>query len=359
MVHTENIKKPIVRSGEAPPKAQPQVPCYFVFGASYYDDGNNNRLLTLAKSNYPPYGIDFLQGPTGRFTNGRTTADFLAEFLGFSHFIPSFASQSNRKCNKDILQGINYASGSSGILKETGRHVGARIGMDGQLQNHKTIISRISTLLGNTTDSYLNSCLYTVAMGDNDYIGNYFLPLFYNTSRHYSPQQYAFRLLEQYSKQLTSLHELGARKIALFGIPPLDCSPDANSKHFAAKNYSECVGEKTHAIGLFNAGLKGLVDQLNKDLRDARFMLVDAYGISRSSVSKFKVTDAACCKTEPRVGLSICIPRVDPCAERNDYMWWDAVHQTEAAYRINAQRAFKAQSPTDTYPVDITQLLQL
>lgn len=56
----------------------PRVPCFFIFGDSLADSGNNNQLDTLAKVNYKPYGIDFPRGtPTGRFTNGRTTADIL------------------------------------------------------------------------------------------------------------------------------------------------------------------------------------------------------------------------------------------------------------------------------------------
>uniref|UniRef100_A0A2C9UG59 GDSL esterase/lipase n=1 Tax=Manihot esculenta TaxID=3983 RepID=A0A2C9UG59_MANES len=49
-----------------------KVPCYFIFGDSLVDSGNNNNLPTLAKVNYLPYGIDFPEGPTGRFCNGRT-----------------------------------------------------------------------------------------------------------------------------------------------------------------------------------------------------------------------------------------------------------------------------------------------
>lgn len=56
----------------------PQVPCYFIFGDSLLDNGNNNELNTTAKANYSPYGVDFRDGrPTGRFTNGRNTADIL------------------------------------------------------------------------------------------------------------------------------------------------------------------------------------------------------------------------------------------------------------------------------------------
>ncbi|KAK8959311.1 GDSL esterase/lipase [Platanthera guangdongensis] len=39
--------------------ASPQVPCFFIFGDSLVDNGNNNGLLTLARANYMPYGVDF------------------------------------------------------------------------------------------------------------------------------------------------------------------------------------------------------------------------------------------------------------------------------------------------------------
>lgn len=58
-----------------------QVPGLFIFGDSLVDNGNNNGLLTLARANYRPYGIDFPQGTTGRFTNGRTFVDALGSFF--------------------------------------------------------------------------------------------------------------------------------------------------------------------------------------------------------------------------------------------------------------------------------------
>lgn len=61
----------------------PQVPCLFIFGDSLSDSGNNNDLVTDAKVNYSPYGIDFPAGPTGRFTNGRTSVDIISNT--FSH----------------------------------------------------------------------------------------------------------------------------------------------------------------------------------------------------------------------------------------------------------------------------------
>lgn len=66
-------------------QAAPQVPCYFIFGDSLVDNGNNNQLQSLARANYPPYGIDFQGGPTGRFSNGKTAVDVIGKrFLASS-----------------------------------------------------------------------------------------------------------------------------------------------------------------------------------------------------------------------------------------------------------------------------------
>ncbi|MFS7947421.1 putative triacylglycerol lipase [Helianthus anomalus] len=62
----------------------PQVPCYFIFGDSLVDNGNNNRIGSLARADYLPYGIDFPSGPTGRFCNGKTIVDAVGK-LNFKH----------------------------------------------------------------------------------------------------------------------------------------------------------------------------------------------------------------------------------------------------------------------------------
>lgn len=95
------------------------VPCYFVFGDSLVDNGNNNARATAVKANYAPYGIDYPGGPTGRFSNGRNVADFIAEALGFTDHMPPFAT-----ANGDaFVNGVNYASGGSGILHGTGKQL--------------------------------------------------------------------------------------------------------------------------------------------------------------------------------------------------------------------------------------------
>jgi hypothetical protein len=99
------------------------VEAMFVFGSSLVDNGNNNFLngSRAVRADYLPYGVDFLLGPTGRFSNGRNTIDALGELLLLpaGGRIPTFADPATR--GRAALHGVNFASGGSGILDDTGK----------------------------------------------------------------------------------------------------------------------------------------------------------------------------------------------------------------------------------------------
>lgn len=61
---------------------QKSVTAVLVFGDSTVDSGNNNFVKTIFKGNFAPYGKDFPnQQPTGRFSNGRLSTDFIGKFF--------------------------------------------------------------------------------------------------------------------------------------------------------------------------------------------------------------------------------------------------------------------------------------
>ncbi|CAL5383433.1 unnamed protein product [Camellia sinensis] len=66
------------------------VPAVIAFGDSIVDQGNNNVIETIVKCNFPTYGKDFVGGPTGRFCNGKTPADLIAEQLGIKEYVPAY-----------------------------------------------------------------------------------------------------------------------------------------------------------------------------------------------------------------------------------------------------------------------------
>ncbi|KAL0305569.1 UNVERIFIED_CONTAM: GDSL esterase/lipase [Sesamum radiatum] len=322
---------------------QQQVPCLFFLGDSQFDNGNNNLLLTSAKANYPPYGIDYADGATGRFSNGRNIADY----LGFEKPVPPFATAQG----SDIIIGVNYASGGAGILEESGIQLGDRISLDRQLLNHRLTIARLSLLLSKQSSSvydYLTKCLYAVNMGSNDYINNYLMPQFYPTSRLYTPDRFADILIQKFSGQLRTLYNTGARKVAVFGIGFLGCLPQELAMY--PTNGSPCVDFINNDVELFNDRLKSLIDSLNIDLPNAQFIYINITSISSGDPSVIGIRDvnAPCCVVSRRTGQ--CAPNQVPCSNRNEYAFWDNFHPTEILNLVTASRAYNATEPTDATP---------
>ncbi|XP_019431069.1 PREDICTED: GDSL esterase/lipase At2g03980-like [Lupinus angustifolius] len=97
--------------------AKSHVPTLYVFGDSGLDAGNNNNLKTLAKKNVAPYGIEFNNTSTGRYSNGKTFADLITIKLGLP-FSPPYLDvyESQRYL---VIAGINYASVACGIFNDT------------------------------------------------------------------------------------------------------------------------------------------------------------------------------------------------------------------------------------------------
>lgn len=67
------------------------------------------------------------------------------------------------------------------------------------------------------------------------------------------------------------------------------------------------------------------------------------------------VVDRACCGIGRNQGQITCIPFAVPCDNRQEYVFWDAFHPTDATTAILAQRAFLGPA-TDTYPINIQQM---
>ncbi|KAG8385374.1 hypothetical protein BUALT_Bualt03G0036400 [Buddleja alternifolia] len=340
--------------------AEPQVPCYFIFGDSLVDNGNNNAIQSLARANYLPYGIDFPDGPTGRFSNGKTTVDVIAELLGFDDYIPPYANARGRQ----ILRGVNYASAAAGIRQETGQQLGARIDFTAQVNNYKNTVAQVVDILGdeNSAADYLSKCIYSIGVGSNDYLNNYFMPNYYSTSRQYSPDQYADVLIQQYTQQLRALYNYGARKFALIGVGQIGCSPNALAQN--SPDGSTCVRRINGANQIFNNNLRALVDEFNSNTQDAQFIYIDAYGIFQDLIENpsafgFRVTNAGCCGVGRNNGQITCLPFQPACQNRDEYLFWDAFHPTEAANIVVGRRSYSAQKASDAHPFDIRRLAQL
>ncbi|GAB2277243.1 hypothetical protein Dimus_011950 [Dionaea muscipula] len=256
--------------------ADPRFLAMFVFGDSVIDNGNNNFLNSVAKANYMPYGIDFEQGPTGRFCNGRTFVDYIAEMLGLP-YTPAFANP--LEAGRDIIHGVNFASASAGILEETGQVLGDRYSLKRQVQNFQITLTQLREQMTETEmKDYLTNVLAVMILGSNDYLNNYLLPTLYPSSNLYRPEDYADILISEYNRQIVALHSQGLRKFFMASIGPLGCIP--NQLASGASPPGKCVTAVNNMVLMFNTRLATLVDQLNSNHPDAKFVYGNSYDAS-------------------------------------------------------------------------------
>ncbi|EYU28214.1 hypothetical protein ABFS82_14G321100 [Erythranthe guttata] len=340
--------------------SQELVPAMFIFGDSLIDNGNNNNLASLAKANYFPYGIDFNGGPTGRFSNGYTMVDTIAESLGLP-LIPAYSEASSSP--DQMRYGVNYASAAAGILDITGRNFVSRIPFNQQIKNFENSLDQITnSIVGAPPPAdvaqALSKCIFFVGMGSNDYLNNYLMPN-YDTKNHYNPQQYADLLAEQYSQQLTRLYNLGARKFVIAGLGLMGCIPS-----ILAQNSNGICSEEVNQLVLpFNTNTMSIMNNLTTNLPGAKFSYIDIRNLFQDLIANagsygFGVLNRGCCGIGRNRGQITCLPFQTPCPERNQYIFWDAFHPTEAVNVLFGQRAFNG-STHFVYPINIQQLANL
>ncbi|KAI3758752.1 hypothetical protein L6452_06324 [Arctium lappa] len=337
-----------------------QAPAIWVMGDSLVDSGNNNFLRSIARADYFPYGCDYYRGASGRFCNARTFSDILGDWLGIP--APPPFSDPGTAGNR-LLGGVNYASAAGGILDESGQHYGDRYTLNQQVVNFETTLGQLRAMM-NPADltQLLSDSVVVMVFGSNDYLNNYLMPTVYTSSRTYTPEAFANLLLNHYARQLHALYSLGLRRFILAGVGPLGCIPNQLATGQAAPG--RCVDSVNQLIGPFNEGLKKLVDQFNGGSHPgAMFVYGNTYGVFGDILNNparygFTVRDRACCGIGRNQGQITCLPMATPCFNRDQYVFWDAFHPTQAANAVLAQRAYSG-SMNDVYPINVQQLAQI
>ncbi|XP_058187143.1 GDSL esterase/lipase At5g37690-like [Rhododendron vialii] len=317
----------------------------YIFGDSLTEVGNNNYMqYSLAKSNFPYYGIDYPGGqPTGRFTNGRTIGDIISAKLG----IPSPPAYLSLAPNADaLLKGVNYASGGAGILNDTGLYFIQRLSFDDQIKNFEKTREAIKMKLGGdqAAEKFCNEAMYFIGIGSNDYVNNYLQP-FLADAQQYTHDEFVGLLISTLEQQLVRLHQLGARKMVFHGLGPLGCIP---SQRVKSRN-GQCLNQVNQWILQFNSKVQNLMASLNRHLPDAQLTFADTYKsvldlINNPTTYGFKISNTSCCNVDTSVG-GLCLPNSKLCKNRADYVFWDAFHPSDAANAILAEKFFSTLFP--------------
>ncbi|KAH6808219.1 GDSL-like Lipase/Acylhydrolase superfamily protein [Perilla frutescens var. frutescens] len=317
------------------------VPAVFAFGDSIVDQGNNNDVNTLVKANFRPYGQDFIGAvPTGRFSNGKTPPDLLAEELGIRNIIPAYLDPNLTA--KDLPTGVSFASGGSGFDPQTPQIVSV-IPLPDQLKHFKEYIGKLKAAVGeNNANKILSDGLYLVVAGSNDLANTYFTIGL--RRKQYTVAAYGDLLISSATSFIQELYKLGARRIAVFGIPPVGCLPAQRT--LAGGPMRKCSEEYNQAAQLINSKFSPKMDSLTKSLPQSRVVYIDIYEpilnlILQPQKYGFEVNDKGCCGTGSIEVVILCNKFSATCKDDSKYIFWDSYHPSERAYKILVDQILK------------------
>ncbi|XP_022867455.1 GDSL esterase/lipase At5g55050-like isoform X2 [Olea europaea var. sylvestris] len=303
-------------------KAQ-AVPAMYVFGDSLVDVGNNKHLpLSLLRADLPHNGVDYPgRKPTGRFSNGKNSADFLAEKLGLTT-APPYLSQPN-----DVfVKGVNFASGGAGIFNATNEDVIKQtIPLPIQLGYFSLVHQRLVKQLGTASaQEHLSKSLFPVVIGSNDLIN-------FSKSKN-TPQQFVNLMVSSLKEVLKGLHGLGARKFLVVGTSPIGCAP----KQRFQSTTNECNAEVNSLSKNYNQGLQS----------------------DNPTTYGFNETKAACCGLGKLKARVPCTPVSEYCSNRSNHVFWDIYHPTQTTAHTFIDILF-SDSREYVTPVTIQQLIAI
>ncbi|KAL2319171.1 hypothetical protein Fmac_033047 [Flemingia macrophylla] len=310
------------------------VPAVLVFGDSVMDTGNNNNnFITEARCNFPPYGKDFPGGvPTGRFGNGKVPSDIIVDELGIKEFLPAYLDPNLQP--EELATGVCFASGGAGYDPLTSQ-TAACISLSGQLDLFKEYIGKLRGLVGEErTQFILANSLFIVEFGTNDISNTYFLSRIRELQ--YDFPSYADILLNSASNFLKEIYGLGARRIAVFNVPPIGCLP---SQRTAAGGIQRNIVVKYNdAVQFFNAKLSMQLHSLNLNFPDSRIVYIDIYTplldiILNYQKYGYKVGERGCCGTGKIEVTALCNRFTPLCSNDLEYVFWDSFHPTESVYK--------------------------
>ncbi|KAL2903564.1 hypothetical protein RDABS01_002274 [Bienertia sinuspersici] len=325
----------------------------FIFGDSLVDAGNNNYLNTLSKADSTPNGIDFEASggtPTGRFTNGRTIGDIVGEELGIPNYATPFLAPN--ATGKNILYGVNYASGGGGILNATGRIFVNRLGMDVQIDYFNITRKQIDKLMGasKARDYIQKKSIMSITVGSNDFLNNYLLPVVSVGARiTQNPDTFTDEMITHLRNQLTRLYQLDGRKFVVGNVGPIGCIP--YQKTINQLNENECVELADQLARKYNAKLKDLLTQLSENLPGSTFVYANVYDLVMELITNYK-------KYGQYAGIIPCGPTSSLCQDRDKHVFWDPYHPSQAANVLLAKQLLDGDTKYIS-PMNLRQLRSL
>ncbi|XP_022752925.1 GDSL esterase/lipase At2g30310-like [Durio zibethinus] len=316
----------------------PNFTSILIFGDSTVDTGNNNFINTIFRGNHLPYGQDFPgHVPTGRFSNGKLIPDFVASFLGIKQTVPP--SLDPNLSNDDLRTGVSFASAGSGYDDLTTVATGV-IPMSKQLDQFKSYTAKLSRIVGNTeAKNIIRNSLVVISAGTNDFGFNYYLFPFrkaqFDISRY---QDFLQNAIQDYVKEL---YNQGCRTIVIAGLPPMGCLPVLITLRLKQPLDRTCLEDDNADARSYNQKLVNLLPQLQASLPGSRIVYADVYTplidmVNNPQKYGFTNTNRGCCGTGLVEAAFLCNPITSACGTPSQFLFWDSIHPSEAAYKALA-----------------------
>ncbi|KAI3797000.1 hypothetical protein L1987_39688 [Smallanthus sonchifolius] len=317
------------------------VPAVMAFGDSFMDSGNNNFRETLVKADFPPYGKDFVGGkPTGRFSNGKTLADYIVEKLGVKDYLPAYLDPSLQ--DEDMVTGVSFASAGSGFDPLTAKLLNVFSSRD-EIEMFKEYIVKLKRIVGEEEANDITAkSLYLVSWSFNDWAISYTaIPI---RRIQYDEAAYANLLVEKATEFIQEMYKLGARKMVFFNTPILGCFPIART--VGGGVFRKCGDKFSEEAQTFNTKLNRQIQYLGSTLPQSRFTIVDYFKIVQDIVDHslqygLEVVDRGCCGTGA-VEVAVLCNKLSPiCPDDSKYLFWDSIHLTDKGYNIVVDHALQ------------------
>ncbi|KAJ8540891.1 hypothetical protein K7X08_001707 [Anisodus acutangulus] len=210
--------------------------------------------------------------PTGRFSNGKTPPDMLVEDLGIKALMPAYLDP-NLKV-EDLKTGVSFASGASGYDPLT-PILASALPLSIQLAFFQQYIWKLKGFVGEEeTNNIVKTSLYIVAAGSDDLCNTYFM-LKIPRKTLYNIDSYTNLMVDGASNFVKDLYNMGARRIWVFGIPPIGCLPSQRMRSGGPPRV--CVDEYNQAALMTNTKLAAKMDSLSENLPESELVYINIY----------------------------------------------------------------------------------
>ncbi|PRQ47287.1 putative triacylglycerol lipase [Rosa chinensis] len=333
----------LVAVTNADDQVAPKPAAIFIFGDSTVDVGMHQpMLLYLFLVVFFLYACIVLHYAVRLFRYKRSPQPFLYSLNHQSTF------------KRDILQGVNFASGGSGIFNQTGKKdYGEVVPLGDQVKQFATVRGNITELIGlAATEIMFSKSLFVISIGSND--------LFELVKWHPNITSLA-KDDDAGSVNTIDLYNLGARKFGIISVPPIGCCPAARVGP-KSNDSSVCVEELNNLASTFLAKTEDLLQKLSSELKGLVYSLGNAYEMTMSILEDplafgFKDTQSACCGSGKLNGVFPCFFLLGPnlCPNRREVLFWDLYHPTEYASELAALTLYGGGTRYVT-PINFSQL---